>query len=239
MCREIKESYKLGYRWRCWRCTRARDERQKTLSPLAKTFLLGEKGRLLRRQTWSFGCLSRKTKRIHVELIPDKTRATLDPIVEGNLEQGSFIMPDMHRAYMSIDLRLGMRGHAVVNHSIQFVNGTVAIPVDPALGGASPVPPTSVLRCTPTLWSGSGWSLSATAARAGMNAALSGTWANICTEIMSNEKNVLRRLPSDAARFRRLLRDIHRVYPGYGRRGFKIRRCRCSPNCPPTTTTGQ
>ncbi|KAG7295072.1 hypothetical protein JYU34_022541 [Plutella xylostella] len=136
MCREVKESYKLGYRWRCWRCTRARDERQKTLSPLAKTFFARGKvsmvaylrlmvhflrrdkvsqaakdvgvarksasqvyhflrevcevaeahdrvkiggvddvvevdethlytrkyhrGRLLRRQTWSFGCLSRK-----------------------------------------------------------------------------------------------------------------------------------------------------------------------------------
>lgn len=45
-------------------------------------------------------------------------------------------------------------------------------------------------------------------------------------------KNILKQLPSDAARFRRLLRDIHRVYPGFGRQGIKIRNCRCCPTCP-------
>uniref|UniRef100_A0A2A4JDY6 ISXO2-like transposase domain-containing protein n=1 Tax=Heliothis virescens TaxID=7102 RepID=A0A2A4JDY6_HELVI len=103
------------------------------------------RGRLLQRQTWSFGCISRLTKKIHVELILNKNRATLDPIIQQNVRQNSYIMSDQHRAYMGVHLRLGMRGHSSVNHSQQFTAGTVNIPVDPSLG--IPVPGSSNVRC--------------------------------------------------------------------------------------------
>lgn len=48
--------------------------------------------RLLQRQTWSFGCISRLTKKIHVELIPNKNRATLEPIIQQNVRQNSYTM---------------------------------------------------------------------------------------------------------------------------------------------------
>ena len=56
------------------------------------------RGRLLQRQTWSFGCISRLTKKIHVE--PNKNRATLDKIIQDNVRPDSYIMSDQHRSYM-------------------------------------------------------------------------------------------------------------------------------------------
>ncbi|XP_022819098.1 uncharacterized protein LOC111351411 [Spodoptera litura] len=184
------------------------------------------RGRLLRRQTWSFGCISRLTRQIHVELIPNKARTTLDPIVEANVRTGSYIMSDMHRAYNNIHLRLGMRGHSAVNHSLNFVGGTVDIPVDTSLGVPAPGGNVKVKIHTNTL---------------------ERQWLELkrhCRTCRSQRRlkwymgeymyrhNILRQLPSDAARFRRLLRDMHRVYPGLGKRGIKSRNCRCSsPNC--------
>lgn len=181
------------------------------------------RGRLLQRQTWVFGCISRITKKIHVELIPDKTRQTLDPIVVANVRPGTFIMSDMHRAYRGIDLRLNMGGHYVVNHSTNFVAGTVDIPVYPSLGEpvATGAPNVNVKIHTNTI---------------------ERQWLELkrhCRTCRSQRrlkwymgefmyrKNILRNLNSDAARFRRFIRDIHRVYPGPGKRGIRIINCRC------------
>ncbi|KAF9419654.1 hypothetical protein HW555_003932 [Spodoptera exigua] len=165
------------------------------------------RGRLLQRQTWSYGCISRLTKKIHVELIPNKNRATLDPIIQQNVRQNSYIMSDQHRAYMGVHLRLGMRGHSSVNHSPQFTAGTVNIPVDPSLG--IPVPGSSNVRC-----------------KVHTNT-IERQWLELkrqCRTCRSQRRlkwymgeymyrqNILKSLPSDAARFRRLLRDIHRIY---------------------------
>ncbi|KAF9419671.1 hypothetical protein HW555_003949 [Spodoptera exigua] len=144
MSREPKLSYKLKYRLRCWRC--AREGRPSIRSPLKNTFFershvsVLDTVRLmlhfLRKDKVSqaaidvgkippgpFGCLSRLTNKIHVELIPDKSRTTLDPIVEANVRTGTYLMSDMHRAYDNIHLRLGMRGHSSVNHCENFVGG--------------------------------------------------------------------------------------------------------------------
>ncbi|KAF9419672.1 hypothetical protein HW555_003950 [Spodoptera exigua] len=168
------------------------------------------RGRLLRRQTWTFGCLSRLTKKIHVELIPNKSRTTLDPIVEANVRTGTYLMSDMHRAYDNIHLRLGMRGHSSVNHSENFVGGTIDIPVDDSLGVPAPGGNVRVKIHTNTI---------------------ERQWRELkqhCRSCRSQRRlkwymgeymyrhNILKQLPSEAARFRRLLRDMHRVYPGLG-----------------------
>lgn len=185
------------------------------------------RGRLLHRQTWSFGCISRLTKNVHVELIADKSRQTLDAIIQANVKPGTFIMSDMHRAYLGVDTRLGMRGHATVNHSIQFVNGTIDTAVNPTLG--TPVAGSSDVRV-----------------KVHTNT-IERQWLELkrhCRSCRSTRRlkwymgeymyrqNILKTLPSEAAMFRRLLRDIHRVYPGFRKRGIKTINCRCSPNCP-------
>lgn len=99
------------------------------------------RGRLLRRQIWSFGCLSRLTGDIHVELIihqtSNKTRQILDDIIAQNVQQGSYVMSDMHRAYLGVHFQLNTGKHYTVNQRIQFVNGTVDIPVDYRFGRQS------------------------------------------------------------------------------------------------------
>lgn len=185
------------------------------------------RGRILRSQLWAFGCISRLTKKLHIEVIPNKTRAILDPIIAANVRPNSYLMSDMHRAYVGVHLRLNMRGHSSVNHSVEYVNGTVDIPVNVALGVQVPnTQNVSVKVHTNTI---------------------ERQWLELkrhCRTCRSDSKikwymgeymyrqNILKLLPSDAARFRRLLRDIHRVYPGPKKRGIKLTNCRCSPDCP-------
>lgn len=53
-------------------------------------------------------------------------------------------MSDCHRSYVGVHLRLGMRRNSAVNHSERYVNGTVAIPVNAALGDPFALGDTSV-----------------------------------------------------------------------------------------------
>ncbi|CAG4990268.1 unnamed protein product [Colias eurytheme] len=156
---------------------------------------------------------------------------TLQPIIEANVRPGTHIMSDYHRSYLGVERRLGMGGHYRVNHSVEFVNGTVDIPVNTALGQQVPE-----ILDDPTM----------VRVKVHTNT-IERQWLEIkrhCRTCRSVQRlkwymgeymyrqNILKSLPSDAARFRRLLRDIHRVYPGVGRRGIRSENCRCSPNCP-------
>lgn len=178
------------------------------------------RGRLLQRQTWSFGCISRLTKKIHVELIQDKSRPTLDAIINANVRPSSYIMSDMHRAYHGVDLRLNMAGHSTVNHRQQFVAGTIDIPVDLALG--SQVGNLTRVKIHTNNIERQWRELKKHTRSCRSQQRLK--W--YMGEYMYRH-NILRPLPSDAARFRRLLRDIHRVYPGYRKRGIRLSNCRC------------
>uniref|UniRef100_A0A2H1W6B0 SFRICE_033099 n=1 Tax=Spodoptera frugiperda TaxID=7108 RepID=A0A2H1W6B0_SPOFR len=118
------------------------------------------------------------------------------------------------------------KGHSAVNHSLNFVGGTVDIPVEASLGVPAPGGNVKVKILTNTL---------------------ERQWLELkrhCRTCRSQHRlnwymgeymyrhNILKDLPSDASRFRRLLRNMHRVYPGLGKRGIKIRNCRCrDPNC--------
>ncbi|KAI5639423.1 ISXO2-like transposase domain-containing protein [Phthorimaea operculella] len=187
-----------------------------------------QRGRILRNQVWAFGCISRLTRTFHVTLIPDKSRDTLDPIIAENVAEDSYIMSDRHRSYMGVHLRLGMRGHSSVNHSERFVNPIpVSIPVDPRLGDPVPGSPNVLVKVHTNT--------------------VERQWRELkkhCRSCRSVERlkwymgeymyrhNVLKCLPNDAARFRRFLRDIHRVYPGYGKRAIRLTNCRCPDlNC--------
>lgn len=93
-----------------------------------------------RSQTWAFGCISQLTKKVHVEIIENKTRRVLDAIIQANVKEDTYIMSDCHRSYVGVHLRLGMRSHSAVNHSERYVYGTVAIPVNAALGDPIGIP---------------------------------------------------------------------------------------------------
>lgn len=71
-------------------------------------------------QRWIFGLYDVTAKLGYIELVPDRTAATLLPIIARVVAPGSIIHSDMWRAYRNIPT-LGFR-HETVNHSVEFVS---------------------------------------------------------------------------------------------------------------------
>eukprot|EP01083_Nonionella_stella_P005418 15655_1 len=69
---------------------------------------------------WVLGLVERNTGRCYLIHVPDRTTATLVPIIQRIASAGCGIMSDLWRAYLS----LGDEGfvHLSVNHSVQFVD---------------------------------------------------------------------------------------------------------------------
>lgn len=66
------------------------------------------------------GMLERKG-RVRATVIPDRTKATMQPIVGANVEPGSQIYSDEHGEQWRMDLY----EHDMVNHAVAYVNGNV------------------------------------------------------------------------------------------------------------------
>jgi transposase-like protein len=80
------------------------------------------RGRLIK-QRWVFGGLERlhgQRPRRFVELVPNRTRATLLAIIQRRIRPGSIIMTDGWKAYQTLSLH-GYQHH-VVNHSQNYVD---------------------------------------------------------------------------------------------------------------------
>ena len=83
------------------------------------------RGRYLSMQErWAFGGKCRETKAKFIVLVPDRSEATLLPIIKHHIKPGSTIISDEWRAYYNLD-RHGYIYHKI-NHSQNFVD-----PVDP------------------------------------------------------------------------------------------------------------
>ena len=76
-------------------------------------------GRVLPQQ-WVFGGICRQTREVFMYTVPDRSGATLLPIVQQSIAPGSTIMSDMWAAYGGIQV-LGFT-HLQVNHTYNFVD---------------------------------------------------------------------------------------------------------------------
>ena len=69
---------------------------------------------------WAFGGVCRETFKKFVELVPDRSEATLLPIIQRHIKPGTHIMSDEWRAYFNLN-KYGYI-HDKINHSENFVN---------------------------------------------------------------------------------------------------------------------
>lgn len=77
-------------------------------------------GRVLHQQ-WVFGGICRETGECFMFAVPDRSAATLMPIITANIRPGTTVLSDQWRAYNGIALLPGYT-HETVNHSLNFVD---------------------------------------------------------------------------------------------------------------------
>ena len=69
---------------------------------------------------WVFGGIERDSKKVFLEIVEDRSAATLVPIIKKWIKKGSIFYSDCWRAYSQLSNQ-GYQ-HLTVNHSKQFVN---------------------------------------------------------------------------------------------------------------------
>lgn len=74
---------------------------------------------------WVFGAYDVETGVGYVQLVPDRSAATLLPIIANVVAPGSIIHSDCWRAYANV-AQLGYQ-HGMVNHSIEFVDNATGV----------------------------------------------------------------------------------------------------------------
>ena len=60
----------------------------------------------------------------YMELVPDRTAATLLPIIQAHVRPGTKIISNQWRAYNSVAQLPNVTSHGTVNHSVTFVDPT-------------------------------------------------------------------------------------------------------------------
>lgn len=74
-------------------------------------------------QQWVFGGICRDTGECFMVCVPDRTAATLLPIITTHIRPGTTVVSDLWRAYGGISNIPGFT-HLTVNHSVNFVDPT-------------------------------------------------------------------------------------------------------------------
>ena len=59
----------------------------------------------------------------YMELVSDKTAATLLPIISAHVAPGTKVWSDQWASYHNVPSLPGVVGHQTVNHSVQLVTG--------------------------------------------------------------------------------------------------------------------
>uniref|UniRef100_A0A914QRG4 ISXO2-like transposase domain-containing protein n=1 Tax=Panagrolaimus davidi TaxID=227884 RepID=A0A914QRG4_9BILA len=80
------------------------------------------RGRILMEQVWVFGGVERGTNKVFMEIVEDRTAATLLPLIQKYILPGTTIISDLWRAYFRIGELPEAYTHLTVNHSINFVD---------------------------------------------------------------------------------------------------------------------
>lgn len=70
-------------------------------------------------QSWVFGIASKDRKRCHIEVVPNRTKVTLNAIIEAHISKSCTISHDDWSSYRTLN-KSGY-SHKVVNHSETFV----------------------------------------------------------------------------------------------------------------------
>ena len=94
------------------------------------TFVLQyHRGRSTSTEMWVFGmCDTSHSPALgYMELVPDRTAATLLPIIQSHVAPGTIIHSDQGSMYNRVSTLLGVASHGTVNHSIEFVNSTTGV----------------------------------------------------------------------------------------------------------------
>lgn len=74
-----------------------------------------------KKQLWVFGMCDNRTRKLYFQVVPDRTAATLLPIIRDHVLPGTTIMSDLWGAYRQIAKLDKNYDHQTVNHSIEFV----------------------------------------------------------------------------------------------------------------------
>ena len=78
------------------------------------------KGKVPLHQQWVFGIVERKTKKNVLQLVPERTKKVLYPIIEKHIIKGATIHHDDFSTYRNLDSLFYK--HMAVNHSKEFVS---------------------------------------------------------------------------------------------------------------------
>ena len=62
-----------------------------------------------------------------MQLVPNRTAATLLPIIQSHVAPGTIIHSDQGSMYNRVGSLPGVASHGTVNHSIEFVNSTIGV----------------------------------------------------------------------------------------------------------------
>ena len=75
---------------------------------------------------WVFGMVdtSHQPAIGYMEVIPDRTAATLLPIIQRHVLSGTIVHSDEWRSYSQVAGLPGVQSHQTVNHSVTFVDNT-------------------------------------------------------------------------------------------------------------------
>jgi len=61
----------------------------------------------------------------YMELVPDRTAATLTSIISAHIAPGTEVWSDQWSSYRSLASLPGITAHYTVNHSVQFITGII------------------------------------------------------------------------------------------------------------------
>ena len=63
----------------------------------------------------------------YVQIVPDRTAATLLPIIQAHVLPGTIIHSDMWSAYRRVQSLPNVASRGTVNHSVEFVNSVTGV----------------------------------------------------------------------------------------------------------------